>query len=65
MTITITHVLEHPGDKRTLCGEKRDGTPRVWAPFVKAHQDGHGLVLCAECREIATNEGIAFEPEQP
>lgn len=58
----VTHVLESIGDRYVLCGERRDRVPRVWAPFVQAHRDGRGLVLCADCREVAERESISFEP---
>jgi len=61
MPITITHILAEPTDKKTLCGEKRDGVPNVWAPFVGAHQRGHGMVLCTECRQTAARESISLD----
>jgi hypothetical protein len=44
-----THIVDEPGGP-SRCGLNRDDAlPRVWAPFVQAHVDGHGLVVCAAC----------------
>lgn len=64
--MTITHIIANVGDKHTLCGERKHDVPRVLAKHVGAHVRGHGLVLCAECKAIATRDGISLEPtEEP
>lgn len=45
-----THVVADVGDKRALCGIKKP-RPVVLAAFVRAHVDGHGLVVCERCAD--------------
>jgi hypothetical protein len=47
-----THIVDEPGAKVTRCGRTRPrDLPRVWAPFVQAHVDGWGMIVCPECAE--------------
>jgi len=61
--MTVTHILAMPGDKKALCGERRDDGAHVLAKFVMDHKRGHGLVTCSECMEVAMREGIALDHE--
>lgn len=45
---TPTHIVDDVSDVRSRCGVKKP-RPVIWAPFVKQHVDGYGLVLCAAC----------------
>ena len=64
MPITITHIIENAGDKRTLCDERKFDGAYVVARFVGAHQRGHGLIVCAECKAIAERDGISLEESE-
>jgi hypothetical protein len=44
-----THLIAKPGDQKALCGLK-DPLPVVWTEAAQAHIDGHGMVVCPECR---------------
>lgn len=46
-----THVIAHLGDRRSLCGVKKP-LPVVWARFVDAHVEGHGMIICRDCRPL-------------
>ena len=51
METTPTHIVDVAGGP-TRCGLKKDDRfPVVYAPFVQAHIDGHGMTVCPECRK--------------
>jgi len=60
-----THVVARAGDRRALCGQK-DPLPVVWAPYVQAHVDGYGLVLCPDCARVlgsvASDQAYEVDP---
>jgi hypothetical protein len=43
-----THIVDHPGDRKSRCGLK-DPLPVIYAPFVQRHVDGYGMTVCVEC----------------
>lgn len=50
-----THVIATPGDRRSLCGVK-DPLPLICAPFVQAHVDGYGLLVCDACATVVETQ---------
>lgn len=59
----LTHVLAEVGDKRTLCGIKRDQGPTVLARFVGVHARGHPdtFTVCDDCAAQAADHNINLD----
>lgn len=50
-----THIVAAASERRSLCGVK-DPRPLICAPYVQAHVDGYGLLVCDACATVATTQ---------
>lgn len=57
-----THIVAAASDRRSLCGVK-DPLPLICAPFVQAHVDGYGLLVCDACATVVETQAVPCSPD--
>jgi hypothetical protein len=56
------HIVATGYDRRSLCGVK-DPLPLICAPFVQAHVDGYGLLVCDACATVVETQAVPCSPD--